>query len=685
MGETKFVPRVRGQRRELGRRQFVVKSLVSVALLLGTATGFHFAIQNIAGADKYLYWFLALFVWRYLRFVVNLIGFWGYSPAPQHPRPTYHPSRDVTVIAPSVAPASEGFRKTIRACADNHQARIIVVTAGEALFETASAYVRTLQLEYPTIKFLVDRTTVASKREQVARAVAYVKTDITVLADDHVYWGPRFLTSTLAAFEDPTVGVVGTNKRVLLKTDTNLWGRIWNMIGTTRLCRNNFESLSTNVVDGGVSVVSGRTSAIRTEILRHPDFLPGYTNELFFFGLFGPLNADDDKYVTRFVVRQGWNVKIQYTEDSVMETTLGVEKPLHTKYLNQCKRWARTTWRSNMCSMVTDRSIWAFQPYCAYAAHLTSLANFAAITDPLLFFLFSRSSAYNLPHSLLALVGWVLFTKMVKVADYFRRTPQNLFLFPIYLAFGYFHSIIKFWAMLTFWDCTWSGRQLDEVNKSSRGANNDGPLALPPTSLPPTPPLSSTEDEDEAGQPKGEHPHIGTFRAIRARITNLRSQQMAHIETYQKPLLSELGRLRDSFGDLHGNTDAIVANHGTIRTELQGVVVKSKELADAKGATAEAVHLDDEISTTITDVKNAVAGVEETWRGLFSTRPAEEEAPVRSKGLTYYHHTSWVYPESSTLQSSKESLTKESSTEESQESEAWHSEVAPSDEKQEET
>lgn len=679
MGETRFVPRVRGQRRELGKRKLAVKSLLNVALLLGTAFGFHFAIQHISGADKYLYWFLALFVWRYLRFVVNLIGFWSYTPAPQHPHPTYHPSRDVTVIVPSVAPASDGFRKTIRACADNNPARIIVVTVGEALFETASAYVRTLQLEYPTIEFLVDRTTVASKREQVARAVAYVKTDITVLADDHVYWGPRFLTSALAAFEDPTVGVVGTNKRVLLKTDTNLWGRIWNMIGATRLCRTNFESRSTNAVDGGVSVVSGRTSAIRTEILRHPDFLPGYTNELFFFGLFGPLNADD-KYVTRFVVRQGWNVKIQYTEDS----TLGVEPPLHTKYLNQCKRWARTTWRSNMCSMVTDRSIWAFQPYCAYAVHLTSLTNFAAITDPLLFFLFSRSSVYNLPHSLLALVGWVLFTKMVKVADYFRRTPQNLFLFPVYLAFGYFHSIIKFWALLTFWDCTWSGRQLDEVNKSSRSGDNDGPLVLRPTSLPPSPPLSST-GEDGTDQPQAEHPHIGTFRAIRARITNLHGQQMAHIETYQKPLLSELGRLRSSFGDLHGNTDAIVANHGTIRTELQGVIIKSKELADAKGATAEAAHLDQEISTTITDVKTAVAGVEETWRGLSSTRPVQGGTLDILEHTTYYDRTSHPSPESSALTSSKGSPEKESSTEESQESETWDSKVPSSNEKQEET
>lgn len=52
---------------------------------------------------------------------------------------------------------------------------------------------------------------------------------------------------------------------------------------------------------------------------------------------------------------------------------------------------------------------------------------------------------------------------MVKVVDYFRRHPQDVVLFPVYLLFGYFHSLIKIWALLTFWDCAWSGRNLAPI------------------------------------------------------------------------------------------------------------------------------------------------------------------------------------------------------------------------------
>lgn len=56
---------------------------------------------------------------------------------------------------------------------------------------------------------------------------------------------------------------------------------------------------ATNAVDGSVFVVSGRTSAIRTEIVNTSDFLSFFENERFFFGLFGPLNPDDDNAISK--------------------------------------------------------------------------------------------------------------------------------------------------------------------------------------------------------------------------------------------------------------------------------------------------------------------------------------------------------------------------------------------------
>ncbi len=60
----------------------------------------------------------------------------------------------------------------------------------------------------------------------------------------------------------------------------------------------------------------------------------------------------------------------------------------------------------------------------------------------------------------------MLAFKMVKPFSYFRRHPQDLALLPFYLSFTYFHSGIKLWALLTFWDTRWCGR-----GKTSRGDN----------------------------------------------------------------------------------------------------------------------------------------------------------------------------------------------------------------------
>jgi cellulose synthase/poly-beta-1,6-N-acetylglucosamine synthase-like glycosyltransferase len=440
-----------------------VRALFNAALLITIALCIHRGISWLARADDYLYWFLALFCWRYLRFIVNLAAFWYYTPAPKPVKPTYTPSKDITAVIPTVSTEMEALQKTLESCAENGPAKIIVVTAGDEPFAKVSLCVDKIRSDYPAIQFVVEAAQFPSKRGQIALAVPHIETDIAVLIDDHVFWGPHYLESLLYAFEDPSVGLVGTNKRVQRREGLGLWGRIWNMLGATYLCRHNFEIRATNMVDGGVFVVSGRSSALRTEILRHHEFLSRYTNERFFFDMFGPLNPDDDNFITRFVVRHGWRIKIQYTEDCVMHTTIGVDAPVHTKFLGQCKRWARTTWRSNLCSLITERSVWTFQPYCIYAVYLTSLTNFAAITDGLLVYLFTQSSAYISTIALAGLVGWILFTKIVKVFDYFRRHPQDVFLFPVYLLFGYFHSFIKLWALLTFWDCSWSGRNLASI------------------------------------------------------------------------------------------------------------------------------------------------------------------------------------------------------------------------------
>lgn len=283
-----------------------------------------------------------------------------------------------------------------------------------------------------------------------------MKTKITILLDDHVFWpSARFLPKLLAPFEDPKVGIVGTNKRVR-RTDTGFNIRsFWNMLGAIYLERHNFEIRATNAIDGGAFVVSGRTSAHRSAILQDPDFISGFTNERFFFDTFGPLNADDDNFITRWDVRHGWKIKIQYCQDALIETTLGT----YPKFLSQCLRRVRTTWRSNSASLFTDRTVWYQQPWCVYAVYWTSFVNFALFYDPLLAYTLLKSQ-FGTQTNLICLGVWIFCTKMVKLTPYFLREPQDLLMLPGYIAFAYFHSLIKLYAWLTFCETNWGGRNL---------------------------------------------------------------------------------------------------------------------------------------------------------------------------------------------------------------------------------
>lgn len=283
-----------------------------------------------------------------------------------------------------------------------------------------------------------------------------MKTPITILCDDHVFWPRTFIPHVLAPFEDKNVGAVGTCKRVRRPLQGFSFADFWNFIGALYLERHNFEIAATNHIDGGVFVLSGRTSAHRTAILQDPDFIHGFLNDYTFFGLVGPLHADDDNFITRWMVNHGWKICIQYSEGARIETTLG-EYP---KYLLQCIRWVRTTWRSNSTSLFSDRIVWRTQPWCVYAVHLTSFVNFALFYDSALILTlwFALDHSLDKKPALTYLGLWIFLSKLVKPFSYFWRRPQDLIYLPGYLLFGYFHSFIKLYAMFTFWVTAWGSR-----------------------------------------------------------------------------------------------------------------------------------------------------------------------------------------------------------------------------------
>ena len=417
--------------------------------------------------------FVFLFVFRYLRLIVHLFSFWVlYRPAPIPDSPNYTRD-DCTVIIPTVEPQNHDFKECLESVIRNQPHSVLIVTVGASLEAQTTKIVAPYMSANPNINFMVTSTQEANKRRQVGHAIPHVTTSLTILVDDHVFWpSTNFLPTICAPFEDEKVGAVGTNKRVR-RTDLGFNIRsFWNMIGALYLERHNFEIRATNAIDGGVFVISGRTAAHRTTILQDPEFLHGFQNEYFFFGKYGPLNADDDNFITRWEVSKGYKIKIQYCKDALIETPLGT----YPKFLSQCLRWVRTTWRSNSASLFTDRTVWRTQPWCVYAVYITSFFNFALFTDAALMWL--AWTTFGGWRSLACMYAWIFATKMVKLTPYFLRHPEDLVMLPGYFLFAYGHSLIKLYAGLTFYEVAWSGRNLAAVNQDGDD-NDDAPGAGP--------------------------------------------------------------------------------------------------------------------------------------------------------------------------------------------------------------
>jgi cellulose synthase/poly-beta-1,6-N-acetylglucosamine synthase-like glycosyltransferase len=284
-------------------------------------------------------------LYRYTRFIVNTISSYCSTSIPPPLEPTLVPN-NITVIIPTICGKDNArLEDTIRSCLHTGQHQVIIVTVDSdkdivgGLAKSIDPTVMVLSLPYP------------NKRHQVSQGIRNVRTSITVIADDDVIWPPHLLPHILAPFEDRSFGAVGTCQQVRRNEDLSLLDRVWEFLGASYIQRRNFEITATSNIDGGISCLSGRTAAFRTEILQENSFIEGYCDEQW---CGKPLNPDDDNFITRHLVAQGWMIKIQSSPEAVVQTTLETNR----RYLHQCLRWARSNWRSNITSTIYERHVW---------------------------------------------------------------------------------------------------------------------------------------------------------------------------------------------------------------------------------------------------------------------------------------------------------------------------------------
>lgn len=93
------------------------------------------------------------------------------------------------------------------------------------------------------------------------------------------------------------------------------------------------------------------------------------------------------------------------------------------------------------------------QPWSAYAVHLTTLSPPALLGDLLLVLLCHKATESWKPESaalaMRSLWVWMFVSKFIKLLGHYIRYPVDILLLPVSILFGYFHGIIKVYAVLT--------------------------------------------------------------------------------------------------------------------------------------------------------------------------------------------------------------------------------------------
>lgn len=272
--------------------------------------------------------------------MVNLVSYLLLRPIPPAVKPRFT-EKDVTVVIPTLG-TSEDLKRclsTIKACLAH---AIILVTPQKNV-----AILQEMCQDLGLKNTGVLGAPKANKRMQMIQGLREVTTNVIVFADDDVFWPSDFLVHMLAPFEDLMVGAVGPFNALERPTSPNGW----DFLNAAYLKRWEWEVGATSNIDGGIACLSGRTMAIQTKIVQDPAFINAFFSEKW-FGVVGLVAADDDNFITRWLVNRGWKIKIQ------CGTSLTTTLDGNWKFVQQCLRWSRTTWRSNITSLLADGVIW---------------------------------------------------------------------------------------------------------------------------------------------------------------------------------------------------------------------------------------------------------------------------------------------------------------------------------------
>lgn len=468
-----------------------------------------------------------------------------YRPIAVPDIPTYEPSRDVTIIVPTVDADEASFLLAAQSWLANRPREVIIVTQHDVLPQLQRLVDRLLanqpvavddyEKNLYTAKVRVTSVAKANKRTQMVHGVLQAKTDIIVFADDDALWPPTLLPLVLACFEDQSIGGVGTSQVV---EPTGKDYTLFETLAAFRLSIRNIEIAASTRIDGGLQCLSGRTAAYRACILKEPDFVDAFVND-YWIGKYR-LNSGDDKFLTRWLVKEGWSMYVQCAPGAEIRSTMRPD----WRFLKQVSRWTRNTWRSDIRSLFVERHIWSRHPYCAYTMVDKMLNPFTLLAGPcLVIYLCIKSGrggalaadskgSYHLPpwNILVSWFVWLTVTRGFKLLPHFIRRPQDVIYIPLWILFGYYFAFLKIYALFTLHKTGWNTREsVPDPEFSGTSSSNSSVIKTAIPSDTETTFVTVDADVDQARPRTAGSSAAGSLDEIQPVIDPWSRQQQQHV------------------------------------------------------------------------------------------------------------------------------------------------------------
>jgi len=280
-----------------------------------------------------------------------------------------------------------------------------------------------------------------NKRTAFAKAFKESSGDIIYMLAGDTLYPPNTVKETLIPFQNAKIGATTLKQRVY-DADRTLVRRFGDILYNMRNLITE-PSLSSK---GVLVCTTGEIGAFRREIIeRHLD---DFLNESF---LGRKCVLGDDRYLTSMVLKEGYDVVMQPTEEIVLTDSPDTLKG----FIKQQLRWYRSgvkysiktlffNWIPNKPSMLKIHCFnLLIMPYFFIIVVFCGLLNPTS--------LLIMSALQGFPSIILSIIGFYLAI-FVKSAVHFKAHRKDLKIFPIYVFFGVCVTLSIFvYATLTMW------------------------------------------------------------------------------------------------------------------------------------------------------------------------------------------------------------------------------------------